>query len=627
MCGIAGIVVQKRAPAFADVVRRMCVALVHRGPDSQDVVDLGNCALGNTRLAIVDLSERGRMPMCNEERNVWISYNGECYNADEFRPLLEARGYRLRSSTDTEVVLHLYEEFGEQCVVKLRGMFAFAIWDAREKKLLLARDRLGIKPLYFSASSEKILFGSEIKALLASELLPRKVDPAGIRAFLQLGHMPPPWSAVAGVKPLQPGSIAVWQNGRFRTDSYWEVPQVANGRSAHPCMLPHEQLREILLESSRLQLMSDVPIALFLSGGVDSAVLGSLMRTADVGPLTALTIGFEDRPFDESETSRQTAQQLGITHEVVRLDPSRVAANIDDAVLAMDQPTVDGLNTYWISRLASEAGFRVALSGQGGDELFGGYDSLVWFDRFTQVAKYLRFLPAAVGPRMFDHQALPFRWRKLSYLIGADDPFVASQLAVRLLFLDHDVASLLSPGLAISKKPLEATSFISTVAEKSIGELSDRIAFVDFRAHLEARLLRDGDAMSMAHSLEIRPVLLDHKVVEFVMSLPARLRLQKKKLLLDATRECMPAGLYSALITRPKRTFTFPFDRWISQNLRHEIEGTFSSGRLNATAVLNANRVQDLWRRYLANPGSVGWSRIWSIFVLAKWCETMKIGI
>ncbi len=628
MCGIVGVASQKTEPRFVACIERMVTAIAHRGPDSHGVQDIGCCVLGNTRLAIVDLSERGRQPMCNEDSTVWITYNGECYNADDFRPLLLGRGHRFHSVTDTEVILHLYEEFGEQCAEKLRGMFAFAIWDSRMRKLLLIRDRLGIKPLYYALTTDGIVFGSEIKALLASDLVPRKLDGAGIRAYLELGHVPPPWTAIQGISPLAPGHTGVWQEGKWRTKSYWRLPVSTNGFSHESPEKIVDDLREILIDSSRSQLMSDVPIALFLSGGVDSAVIGALMRRAGADRLTALTIGFEEEAFDESESSRRTAELLGISHRIIRMPACQTVESLDHALWAMDQPTMDGLNTYWIARAAAEEGFKVALSGQGGDELFGGYASVAWFDRFSRVADWLKSLPQFAGRALFDHPALPFRWRKLSYLVGADDPFVAAQLAVRIMFLERDAHEILNPALAPASSPFEAKEFIADLAQLTKGrDLQERIAFLDFPAHLEARLLRDGDAMSMANSLEVRPILLDHAVVEYVLALPPAIRLQNKKLLLDAAQQFMPAELLRELISRPKRTFTFPFARWLGGPLRPMIEETFRSERLASSGVLNVDAVARLWCRYLKEPAAVGWSRLWCVFVLARWCETMRVGV
>lgn len=624
MCGIAGMASNEMDQRLVDATGRMVASLAHRGPDSHGVQDLGHCALGSTRLAIVDTSDRGRQPMANEDGSIWIAYNGECYNADEFRSMLLSRKHHFRSKTDTEVILHLYEEFGEDCVKKLRGMFAFAIWDGRANKLFLARDRLGIKPLYYSLFPKGIIFASEIKALLASEMVPRRLDAAGVRAYMQFGHVPPPWTAIQGVKPLEPGHIGIWQVGKWRTTPYWNLPvPVHEFSTAAPEQIAND-LGDILVKSGQQQLMSDVPIALFLSGGTDSAVLGALTR--GTGQLTALTIGFEEESFDESEPSKRTAEILGIPHQVLRLSESLMTSSLDHALWAMDQPTVDGLNVYWISRAAAGAAFKVALSGQGGDELFGGYQSLDWFERFSRVATLLKPFPRYAGSALFDHAALPFRWRKLSYLIGADDPFVASQMAVRLNFLERDVRALLNPPLGSGNSRSEALEFLDELARESVGQdLPERIAFLDFPAYLEPRLLRDGDAMSMAHSLEIRPVLLDHEIVDFVMRLPISLRLRNKQLLLAAMRDRMPSGLVPELLSRPKRGFTFPFSRWITQGLRPAIEHALSPERLRCTGVLDSKSVGLLWRRYLSKPEAVGWSRIWSVFVLARWCEIMQV--
>ncbi|HTV60796.1 MAG TPA: asparagine synthase (glutamine-hydrolyzing) [Verrucomicrobiae bacterium] len=626
MCGIAGIFAPSRDPQLIGAAQRMTDALRHRGPDSQGVQDLGACILANTRLSIVDLTEQGHMPMPNEDSSVWITYNGECYNAGELRPLLESRGHRFRSHTDTEVVLHLYEEYGEGCVEKLRGMFAFAIWDANKRRLLLARDRLGIKPLYFSWNDGKLIFASEVKALLASGLIPRRLDVAAAQEILQLGHVPPPRTAVRGVAPLGPGNLAVCENGTLSAKAYWKLPVSSNGHARESSGGVAESLGETLLRSCRSQLMSDVPIALFLSGGVDSAVLGALMARAGAENLTALTIGFEEREFDESEPSRRTAELLGLPHRVVVLPASRMAESLDHALWAMDQPTVDGLNSYWISRAAAEAGFKVALSGQGADELFGGYSSIAWFERFSRLAGALRPLPRGSGPAIFDHASLPFRWRKLSYLVGADDPFVAAQLAVRIQFLESDADSLLHPSLGAANIPAEAAARIREwSAPVRTRDLAERISYLDFPAHLEARLLRDGDAMSMAHSLELRPVFLDHAIVEFVLSLPSEARLGKKRLLLQAARGAMPEAIFHEISSRPKRTFTFPFSRWIARDLRETMNEIFSPARLAAGGILNPPAVAALWNRYQASPESVGWSRIWTLFVLARWCEIMKV--
>ncbi len=627
MCGISGIVSEGPAGEFLKQAQLMAAAISHRGPDSHGLECIGPCLLVNTRLAIIDLSERGRQPMCNEQQSVWITYNGETYNAAELRELLQGRGYHFRSATDTEVVLHLYEEFEEKCVGQLRGMFAFAIWDARAGKLVLARDRLGIKPLYYANLPNVFLFASEIKALLASGLVPRELEPAGLRAFLQLGHVPPPWTVIRQVKPLEPGHVAVWQDKKWSSHQYWKlqpdsrrIPTPGSGKLSY-------ELGDVLLDAMRNHLVSDVPIVLFLSGGADSACLAAAARAVGAQNLTAMTVGFAEAEFDESSVSRRTAQAFDIPHRVVTLTANQIMASLEHVIWAMDQPTVDGLNSYWISRLAAEAGFKVAISGQGGDELFGGYESLQWFERFNDVARWIRPLHAKAVARLFDRTALPFRWRKLSYLFSEDDPFVASQLAVKVLFLDRDLRKYLSPMLSQNGQPREAERHLAYWSQfVKMQEVREKLAFMDIHTHLEPRLLRDMDAMSMAHSLEVRPVFVDHRLMEFVLPVPSAIRIQEKRLLLEATKRFMPDGLYQDLLGRRKHTFTFPFARWLAGELRTPIEQTFGSERLRTTGVLDAAAVGKLWQRYQQAPKAVGWSRIWSLFVLQRWCETMQVG-
>jgi asparagine synthase (glutamine-hydrolysing) len=633
VCGIDGIAARSLSPAHVSAGHSLTAALAHRGPDSNGVEAIGNCVLGNTRLAILDLSERGHQPMPNADRSSWITYNGECYNAGELREWLVSRGRKFRSGTDTEVVLQLYDEIGDACVDRLRGMFAFAIWDARKNRLLLARDRLGIKPLYYALTPDGIVFASEIKALLATGIVSHRIAPHGVRAFLQLGHIPPPWTALDAVQPLEPGHLAVWQYGKFEKRSYWELKPHPNGAGAKDAENEGGGLPAQLIEATRLHLISDVPVALFLSGGVDSAALGALAQRAGADKLTALTIGFDDPALDESEPSRRTAELLEIPHRVLRLTARETHDSLDHAIWAMDQPTVDGLNAYWICRTAAHAGFKVALSGQGGDELFGGYSSLRNFERFTHAAAWLRPVPRGFANAMLDHDAFPFRWRKLAYLAGADDPFVAAELAVKIHFLRRDVHELLDPELVaagedgeFAERGEEAGAHLREWAGRASGaDLLEKVAYLDIHAHLEPRLLRDADAMSMAHSLELRPVFLDHKLVEFVFAMPGSLRMQYKKLLLESMRSVMTDDTYREIAGRPKRTFSFPFAEWLAGELRPEVEVAFRADRVRSAGILNPAAVQSVWKRFLEHPGRVGWSRVWSLFVLQRWCETMKV--
>jgi asparagine synthase (glutamine-hydrolysing) len=633
MCGICGVIGIERTEQAEAITRRMMEALQHRGPDEDGLLVAPSVALGMRRLSIIDLPG-GRQPIFNEAGNVAVVFNGEIYNYRQLRGTLEPSGHVFRTHSDTEVIVHAYEEWGEECLRELRGMFAFALWDARacgasgdaarRARIFLARDRLGIKPLYFYHSGNQLIFASEIKALLASGLVPMQLDPAGLHAFLQLGHIPPPWTAIRGVTPLQPGHIGVWRDAEWRTEAYWKLQPHAP--ATPPPKDLASSLADVFVDATRNHLVSDVPVLLFLSGGTDSACLAAAARKAGAQNLSAMTVGFGEAEFDETELSRRTARALDIPHQVVTLDASRVAAGLDHAIWALDQPSVDGLNSYWISKLAAEAGFKVALSGQGGDELFGGYESLAWFERFTAVARWARPLPAALFGRALAEQAFPFRWRKLSYLIGADDPFVASQMAVKVLFLDRDVAGLLSPALGQNGFHAEARHHLAYWSKLVENEnLLERLAFMDIHTHLEPRLLRDLDATSMSHSIEVRPVFLDHRLVEFLLPVPSETRIQQKRLLLDAAKSFLPQNLLQDLESRRKRTFTFPFKKWITRDLHRTMQETFSQQRLRGQQVLEFAAVDDLWRRYERSEASVGWSRIWSLFVLQRWCEIMQV--
>jgi asparagine synthase (glutamine-hydrolysing) len=630
ICGVIGIESNEQAEATA---RRMMDALRHRGPDEDGLLVAPSVALGMRRLSIIDVSG-GRQPVFNEAGNVAVVFNGEIYNYQQLRATLEGRGHAFRTHSDTEVIVHAYEEWDEECLRELRGMFAFALWDARASgtsgdgarhaRVFIARDRLGIKPLYYHRSGNELIFASEIRALLASCVVPRQLDPAGLRVFLQLGHIPPPWTAIRGVIPLEPGHFGVWHDGEWRTEAYWTL-----GRDASATPPPEPlaaNLAEVLIDATRNHLISDVPVLMFLSGGTDSACLGALARAAGVQNLSAMTVGFGEAEFDESKLTRRTAEALGIPLEVVTLEARRVEADLDHSIWALDEPSVDGLNSYWISKLGAEAGFKVALSGQGGDELFGGYESLAWFERFNTVARWARPFSAISFGRLLDQNSFPFRWRKLSYLIGADDPFVAAQLAVKVLFLDRDVGELMSPSFSRNGRNTEARDHLTYWSKQVENEdLRERLAFMDIHTHLEPRLLRDLDAMSMAHSIEVRPVFLDHRVVEFLLPIPSSIRMQQKQLLLDAAKAFLPPDLLADLATRRKRTFTFPFQRWLSHDLRNVLREAFAPDRLRQTRILQPAAVNQLWDRYERSEGAIGWSRIWNLFVLQRWCELMQV--
>jgi asparagine synthase (glutamine-hydrolysing) len=450
------------------------------------------------------------------------------------------------------------------------------------------------------------------------------VNPQALSLYLQLGHVPPPWTMIDNVVPLPAGHVATWQDAAWNLQTYWSFDEDRHPRAKMATGVV-EPLGNLLLDAMRAHLISDVPIVLFLSGGADSACLAALARSAGAENVTTMSIGFSEPEFDETEFSRQTASALGLPFKSAVLRPERVAAGVDACIDAMDEPTVDGLNSFWISKIASEEGFKVALSGQGGDELFGGYTSWKWFERFARIAAWSGRLPSGLS-RLFDRETWPYRWRKLAYLFGDRDAFLASQLAVKVLFLESDLGRLLRPPVAEPSRSATAREYLKNCASRLRGrDHYEMLKLMDICTHLQPRLLHDLDAMSMAHGLEVRPPFLDDRIVEFVLNIDRRVLARPKELLLQSVKRFMPADLFADLKSRAKRTFTFPFTTWLAHDLKLLVADTFSSRRLREGGILDSAAVGRLWDQFQRAPAAVGWSRIWSLFVLARWCEARNV--
>ncbi|MFQ5914080.1 MAG: asparagine synthase (glutamine-hydrolyzing) [Nitrospinota bacterium] len=407
MCGIAGVITREGFPELREALLRMVRAQTHRGPDDEGIKVFGargevlgkdgpraegpHVALGSRRLAIIDLSSSGHQPMTNEDGTLWIVYNGEIYNFMELRQDLLSKGHKFRSNTDTEVILHLYEQYGEGCLKYLRGMFAFGMWDKRNRCLFIARDRLGKKPLYYSWDGKRFLFASEIKALLASDLVERRLNPAAVVAYLTFGSVPVPVTIIKGIEALLPGCYLKYQVGRVELKRYWHIPFSENPDLSEAETI--ETLRGLLEEAVRLRLVSDVPIGAFLSGGIDSSVIVALMRKITGGSIRTFSMTFREQEFSEACFAEQVARKFGTEHTEYVVTAEEVRNELEKIVWAMDQPTVDGVNTYFVSKVARQSGTVVALSGLGGDELFGGYSSFLLVPRLCRVSRLVRAIP------------------------------------------------------------------------------------------------------------------------------------------------------------------------------------------------------------------------------------------
>jgi asparagine synthase (glutamine-hydrolysing) len=599
MCSIAGIF----GRGEQEVVVRMNEAQRHRGPDDEGVVQCGNVVLGNTRLAIIDTSAAGHQPMHDPETGNWITYNGETYNFKELRREL---GGEWASNTDTEVVLRAYRRWGADAFRRLRGMFALAIWDNQRKRLILARDPLGIKPLYYYAAKDQLIFASELRALLASGLVPRRLSAAGLDSYLANGSVAAPLTIIDGVRQLLPGHYlesVEFKEIEFAVPRSDEVPDCRDEAVA--------RLRAGLEESVRAHLVSDVPLGVFLSGGMDSSALVALMsRISEQRPKT-FSVVFDEATFTEAPFSRAVAARFQTDHTEITLNEDRLLSILPEALAAIDQPTMDGINTFVVSQAVKNAGITVALSGLGGDELFAGYPSFRRALKLHSLSRTARRVLRAALSVVRNGSVQRHKFRQLMNSEGtpADVYRISRQLFSNELGRPRSAAPTITPGWG--RHPVDVVNEISRL------ELS---------GYMSNTLLRDTDAMSMAHSLEVRVPFVDTRLVDYVLSLPGAWKLNHgtkgpKPLLADALADLLPRDF----LARPKMGFTLPFERWLQQNLRTEVSSVLEDASMLSVPALNSAAVQKLWRNFLQKPRAVGWSRPWSLYVLAKWCEINRV--
>jgi asparagine synthase (glutamine-hydrolysing) len=638
MCGIVGIVA-KNASVNPDLLELATKSLAHRGPDDSGTVMIRDTVpeslevgLGHRRLAILDLSPLGRQPMQDPETGNWITYNGEIYNFREIREELEGEGASFRSQSDTEVLLRAYGRWGEGCLPKLRGMFAFAIWDAKRHQLFLARDPMGIKPLYYFSSDRHFLFASEIRTLLGTGLVPRRVDRAGLLNYLAFGSAYDPVTLVEGVSALPPGHSLVWESGTLRQKMYWDMgegkeqaggPYVPPGKAGRQHV--EDELHAALAQSIQMHMVSDVPVGVFLSGGIDSStVTGILSRNG--ARLNTFSIVFREADYSEAEYSRLVARTFHTEHHELLVSQRDALATIPSALGAMDQPTVDGLNTYFVARQTRAAGIKVVLSGLGGDELFAGYSSFRTVPRMERFLRISRRIPKAVQRRFSN--AFGFfmsdtdQSRKLAALASANGNLLHPYFLSRMLFTPQHGAALLplidSRELDRSRAPLA-----EHVSRAMRLDPINRVSYLESRCYMLNTLLRDTDVMSMAHGLEVRVPLIDHRLAEKLIAVPGRWKIDRqtpKPLLVGALRGALP----DSVVHRPKRGFTLPFEHWLRDELRVEVETTLRKiASSPLSGILNVAAVESVWKDFQQRRTS--WSRPWSLYVLQRWCDLHSI--
>lgn len=630
MCGIAGIVLKPNSP-MTDIVERvihMRDVMAHRGPDDAGcfLAPNGRIALANRRLAIRDLSSAAHMPLANDDGTVVITHNGEIYNTDELRLELEQRGFVFHSSSDTEVILHGYEAWGVQIVSRLRGMFAFAIADlrcsSRAPRVLLARDRLGIKPLYYAQTSETFLFASELKGLMAAQLVGKEISPAGLVGYLLFGSVPNPWTIYDDIRALEPGCtlvISLDAPALPTPQRYWALPTDESGTTTYEQAVA--QVRELLAESVRIRLISDVPLGAFLSGGLDSSIVVGLMRQATNGPIRTCSMVFREANYNEASFARVMAEAVGAEHYERIITADDVTAELDRILCAMDQPTIDGVNTYFVSKTAREAGLTVALSGLGGDELFGGYpNTFQGVPRLYRMIRRVRHIPGGVVvARWYGRKQMNAAQRfRFEDTLARPVSLSSAYWAMRGLFASQEARVLVTPEIwnaAIAAlNPLE---YISAHALNQSDATRDFawLSRAELAMYTHNQLLRDADVMSMAHSLEVRVPLLDHHLVETVLRLPQWV-LERgngpKRLMLAAQGQVLPNVIRKR---QDKMGFSVPLGLWmervVSPNALEDAARGPLRGYINVQGLENARRNTSLDETH--------WARRWGLDVLGMW--------
>ncbi len=606
---------------MAVLLPAMCRRLVHRGPDDEGYYSAGPAHLAVRRLSIIDL-ETGHQPLTNEDGSIWVIFNGEIYNYRELRQSLIELGHRFATRSDTEVIVHAYEEYGADCLAHFNGMFALAVWDSRRQTLFLARDRVGIKPLYYWTDGRQLVFGSELKAMLPYPAVPREPDPVALDHFLTLEYIPAPRTIFAGVRKLPAGHWLEFSATACRLESYWEVSLESVTTS-----LPEsaEILADLLEQAIRLRLRSDVPLGAFLSGGIDSSTIVAFMRRALPGPLQTFSIGFGDPTYDELPYAREVAERFATDH-VERVQAADIADLAVELVTHLDEPLGDFsiFPTYLVSKLAAES-VKVVLSGDGGDEILGGYDTYV-AQRWARMVDWLpasmrqRWLPAAAGRLRPQAAKKGLTNKTRRFLEGAALAPEWGHTRWMTFLSPADRAALYRPALRQALDGVEAPALLAPYFETAQNWPSlNRQQFVDVKGYLAENILTKVDRMSMAASIEARVPFLDHRIVTFALNLPPAYKLwrgQTKRILRLATGQLLP----ERILKKPKEGFSIPLKHWLRGPLRPLMLDLLAGDGLRRRGYFEPATVDHWVTEHLAQRANHS-HRLWALMVFELWAR------
>jgi len=625
----------------------MCAAMRHRGPDEEGLL-LGEArapglALGMRRLSIIDLVG-GHQPIWNETKDVAVVLNGELYGYRDLRERLILCGHRFATQSDTEILVHAWEEWGEDALNELRGMFAFALLDLRERYatapiLFLARDPLGIKPLYYTQTPQGFAFASEVRALLAAGAAPKNLSRDALTSYLLFGSVSEPVTLVEGVFSLPPGHrmlLHVPERRRVpRARQWWDPamsPAARDTKKPRDLASAAKKLRPMLEDAVKTHLIADVPVGLFLSSGLDSGAIAALAAKAQAG-IRSFTLTFPGTAFDEAAAARVIAEHCRTKHTEVPLDGGAALERLDEAIAALDEPTMDAVNTYFVSWAARKVGLKVALSGLGGDELFAGYRTFADTPRFAKLIRTAWFVPAfarkltkPLVAALAGGGGSPDAGRKAVAAWASPDALPHPYFFSRALFPPGKLEQIIEPRFrpstvgpdGVTLEPTWLGWLQRSVDESRKLEPVAGISWLEMRSYMASTLLRDTDSVSMAESLEVRVPLLDTPLVEFVNALPSAARRRpdvQKALFVEAIRDLLPGEI----LGQKKRTFTLPWEEWLRGALRKKIEASLANPAAALMPVLRPGGAQSVWNEFLG--GKTTWSRPWSLYVLNEWCR------
>jgi asparagine synthase (glutamine-hydrolysing) len=591
MCGIAGILTHDRDRENLEIlIQRMQNALQHRGPDDRGIFVAPDrqAAIAHTRLSILDLSSAGHQPMSTVDGRYWITFNGEIYNFRELRQTLISQGEPFQSHTDTEVLLKLYQRLGKDCVQSLRGMFSFAIWDDLEKTCFLARDPLGIKPLYYWQSGSTLVFASELKSILATRLPSRRLSVDGLYGYLTSGSVPEPHTMIEEIYCLEAGYWLYWHAGELSQKCYWTIDFTPMAISQPEAV---QRVREALANSIQHHFVSDVPVGIFLSGGIDSTAVVALARQTQTQDLRTYSITFEEENWNEGEVAQKVANRFGTEHTEYTLTAALGHELFPQFLKTLDQPTIDGFNSFCVSQLARKDGTRVVLSGLGGDELFGGYLSFQKVPQMVRAGKQIQRLGAvrtSVGMGL-ERFGTSTRTRRLGDWLQQSSTSASAYGCVRGIFSHWEACALLQH--YVDKPALPGRDRNPCIP--NLPSLEDEVSFLELNRYMRNQLLRDSDVMSMSCGLELRTPLVDRVLLEAIAPIPSPIRLAAgKQLLIQAVPE-----LPSWVVNRPKQPFAIPFDQWLKGDWRGELPEVKGDSRIPLQP----------------------WYRQWSLSILQHW--------